>query len=134
MLQEIYPSWNAFCTENRYFYPVKESCKDVTAFDIRRVYPTKQDTVKAVYEALCSNPKVLRVILFGSSITEKCTSTSDLDICIETSANCTANEKGLISDAVHVAANQNCDIIWLDDITSKERLYTEIRKGLTLYE
>lgn len=51
------------------------------------IYPTQQRKVKMFLDYLSSNPNVISITIFGSSVTSRCTNESDLDVYVELKEN-----------------------------------------------
>ena len=127
-------NWDEYCDKNRFYYPIKTSCEDVTAFDISRVYPLQQDNVKAAYNAIKDFDCIKRVVVFGSSITMKCTEHSDLDLCIELKNPGNVEDMCKVGAAIRDAVDCNVDILWRESLTIESPVLFTIRKGLIIYE
>lgn len=99
--------------------------------DMSRIYPTKQREVKAVIDRFRNDIRLHSIRLFGSSITMSCHKDSDLDFAIEL---ITPSEtiKNDISEQIQICCDWNADILWLDRVTSTDRIYEDIMKGLVI--
>lgn len=104
---------------------------DVPGVEIERVFPTQQQAVKQINEALCNDSRVNKIILFGSSVNMRCTIHSDLDVLIF--MNDLSNEAKLdVSEKLQNACNWNADILWADRIDDTERIMQEARLGVRI--
>ena len=114
--------------ENIVHFPV--IVKD-TYVDMSRIYPTKQQMVGKVLSELRMDNRVTSLRLFGSSITMACNKDSDLDFAIGLN-DLSTKAKNEVSEKVQLACDWSADIIWADRISSSDRIYTDIMKGLIL--
>lgn len=87
-----------------------------------KIYPIQQSKVKEIISGLSKDKHINKIIIFGSSITDRCHIGSDVDIYYETDNNYEIN---LICDFdIDVWNNKNVD----------ERLKKEIdKKGVVVY-
>lgn len=99
--------------------------------DMSRIYPTKQRDVKKVIDELRGDIRLNSLRLFGSSISMACNRDSDIDFAV--GINDLTNEaRNDISEKIQLACDWNADIIWMDHITPKDRIYGDIMKGVVL--
>lgn len=56
--------------------------------NIQYIHPLKQKIIADIVEKAKNCPEIKRLIVFGSSITNKCDFQSDLDICIDWNIDC----------------------------------------------
>ena len=97
------------------------------------IYPTKQETVAKIHDALTPRDEVLSVMLFGSSISMRCTYDSDTDLAIRlTNTYNTVNTRDEISEIVQEICNWKADILWYDRISPNDRIYHDICKGVQI--
>lgn len=99
--------------------------------DMSRIYPTKQRNIKNVLSALRTDDRINRLTLFGSSITMACNKDSDIDLAVDLKEYSTTVRND-ISEKIQLACNWNADIIWMDHLSSDDRIYKDIMKGLVL--
>lgn len=99
--------------------------------DMSRIYPTKQRVIKDMVEQLRGDIRLKSLVLFGSSITIRCNKDSDIDLAIGLKE-CTEKVKNEISERVQLACDWGADILWMDRLSSEDRVYQDIMKGLTL--
>lgn len=109
-------------------FPIVESDELV---DMSRIYPTKQAFVKRVLIQLRSDKRIKSLRLFGSSITMACHKDSDIDFAIDLSDK-TSESRNAISEKIQVACEWGADIIWMDHLTSEDKIYKDIMKGMVL--
>ena len=113
-----------------YSFPVIIPCKGVK---MEYIYPTKQRLVASIHDALTPRPEISAVMLFGSSITMRCTSTSDTDLSIRLyDEYTTSGIRDEISEIVQNLCDWNADIIWFDRINPNDRVYHDICKGVQI--
>lgn len=114
-------------TMNRFPKVVLSDCHN-----LRRIYPLKQKQVAQIYDKVKDNSIVRRAIIFGSSVTGRCHTGSDLDICIDAD----------VSDGMKVyelqrqigeICNWNCDILMYSNLGSRMKNTVE-REGVVIYE
>jgi predicted nucleotidyltransferase len=63
--------------------------------NVNRIHPIKQNIVKDIVAQAKNDPKVRRIIIFGSSTRYDCDITSDLDVCIDWKDDC-YDENGIL--------------------------------------
>ena len=99
-------------------------CIDEPFMNCERIYPIQQRKVKALLDDVTRDPSVKKVVVFGSSVTERCHQGSDVDLYIE------LDEAGNPVTEVYdfpfdVWTNQTVDDQLLKEIASK---------GVVVYE
>lgn len=99
--------------------------------DMSRIYPTKQRIIKNILSTLRSDDRINRLMLFGSSITMACNKDSDIDLAVDLKE-LTTSARNDISEKIQLACDWNADIIWMDHLSSDDRIYKDIMKGLVL--
>ena len=89
------------------------------------IYPIQQKKVSQIIEYLKTNEYVNKVIIFGSSVTERCTINSDVDIYVELTKNINIFKNKYFNFVYDLWTNFQVD----------ENLYKEIKeKGVVVYE
>jgi predicted nucleotidyltransferase len=68
---------------------------DTSFRNVNRIHPIKQNMVKDIVAEAKNDPKVKRIIIFGSSTRYDCDITSDLDVCIDWKDDC-YDENGIL--------------------------------------
>ena len=100
--------------------------------NINRVYPLKQKQVAEIYLRARNFDIIRKIIVFGSSVTPKCTIRSDLDLCVDAD----------VSDGMKVYEMQkvfgevcdwNCDIVMYSNMGNSLR-DTVQKEGVVIYE
>lgn len=127
MIRKLLPQATARATDReRFAIPKRDRWKVCIARpfpNCERIYPIQQRKVRALLDDLERNPKVQRVVIFGSSITERCHQGSDVDVYIET-------EDG----SVPVFRSHDFAFDLWTNATTDARLKAEIeRTGVTVY-
>lgn len=89
-----------------------------------RIFPTQQKDVCEIIKRYSADSNVKKLIVFGSSITSACNPWSDIDIYVEMEENKNLPPSGVREVAVDVWTNFTVD----------KHLYSEIKKGVTVYE
>jgi predicted nucleotidyltransferase len=90
-----------------------------------KIHPLQQKKVQQLYDELLKNETVQEITIFGSSVTERCHSGSDVDIYVTLEK----NEKNLITVYMPFLFD-----LWTN-YTVDERLLSEIKKtGVKIYE
>lgn len=126
-----YMLWEERCRLVKYVYPIVKGCEGMP-FEMSRVYPLKQRGVKTIYETLKDNPFIKGVTIFGSSISQKCTYESDIDVALSVTENCTDRDKIRIVNTIQEKLDWQCDILWADKISDLNDIYYEIKEGLQI--
>lgn len=105
----------------------------VPSVEIERVHPLQQESVCRIYRELHGDPRVVAVVLFGSSVNLRCTLRSDLDLAVRLNEEFVNREtKNEISERIQEACNWNADILWYDRIREGSRIYCNILKGVQI--
>lgn len=99
-------------------------CIDNPFMNTNKIYPIQQKKVKKLIDDISTNNKINKIIIFGSSVTDKCHIGSDIDIYVDT-------------DSKNVKMNELYDFeydLWTNHSVD-ERLKKEINsKGVIVYE
>ena len=104
-------------------FPVKEGISYPNA---NRVHPLMQERVERILLAARSEGNLKRLVLYGSSLEFRCSSTSDIDLYAES----VDPEKPLA-----FIPDLDCEVDLVTNLSRDSRLYREIdRTGLVLYE
>ena len=94
--------------------------------NINKIFPTQQEAVAEMIEVCKKIPNIRKIIIFGSSVTPRCTPESDIDIYFETAKE--MNKWPSIGSHTVVFDK------W-DNFTVDKNLYDEIMKtGVLVYE
>ena len=104
-----------------------------TIVPVQFIYPTKQKTAIEINNKLSDMSDVVSVMLFGSSVSMRCTSSSDTDLSIRLLPEKTdVATKNVVSEIVQDICNYDADIIWFDKLTYGSKLYNNIMKGVQI--
>lgn len=93
----------------------------------------KINQVEKCIEAVKNYPKIKRLIIFGSSVTDKCDEESDLDICFDVTGSTKGVEMYHLLKDIGKACDYNYD--YLTYSKTNGRIKKEIdEKGVVVYE
>lgn len=110
-------------TEDMWDFPVMEG---VSFRDANRVHPLMQGRVEKLLHALAKDSNIRRVVLFGSSLEFRCSSSSDIDLYIE---------KYDPEKKLQYFPELDCEVDIVTNLSPDHRLYREIeRTGFVLFE
>lgn len=99
----------------------------------QNIYPLKQRVAVSIHDEFKNDPRINNIILFGSSVSMRCTKDSDTDLSIRLMPEYTGNDtKNEISERIQEICNWNADIIWFDRISPNERIFHNILKGVQI--
>lgn len=109
-------------------FPIIEADERI---DMSRIYPTQQASVKKIIMELRNDNRVECLRLFGSSISLACHKESDIDLAVGliSPSNSARNE---VSEKIQIACNWKADILWMDRLTSFDRVFLDIMNGVVL--
>ena len=115
---------------NYYIFPVLTP-KD--GIHMEYIYPTKQKLVAKLHDILSPLNEITSVVLFGSSITMKCTYDSDTDLAVRLNDNFnTHNTRNRVSEIIQETCDWKADILWYDSLSTDDRIYRDICKGVQI--
>ena len=98
----------------------------------KRVFPTKRDAVRTAVRIAESDPRIKRLFIFGSAVTDRCGASSDLDISLDV-PDVDEDTFGRIARAFWLGIEGEVDIVRWNSIRSAS-LKREIEsKGVELY-
>lgn len=105
----------------------------VYAENLKKINPLKLQQVMACIEVAKKHPKIRKMIIFGSSVTNDCREDSDVDICLEINGSTRGREMfDLVADLC-VACDHNCDILKYHKLNDKFKAEID-KKGVIIYE
>lgn len=87
MMEKLQPSKKT-PDANRFYIPEKRQwkvCIDAPFENCERIYPIQQRKVRELLDDVVQTSAVKRVVIFGSSVTQRCHQGSDVDVYIEMS-------------------------------------------------
>ena len=94
--------------------------------NVEHIHPLQQWKVAELIDDFKENPNILKLIIFGSSVTEACHAGSDVDFYVELLEDKKVMRKGIFHDFLYDQ--------WTN-FTTGEKLMDEIRKkGVVVYE
>lgn len=99
-------------------------CIDHPFQNCSRIYPIQQQKVSRIVEHLRKNINVKRIIVFGSSVTERCHIDSDVDIYVELN---------YLEHLTFPAFDFVYDL-WTNDTVDERMLEEIMKKGVVVYE
>jgi predicted nucleotidyltransferase len=122
-------SYRRFCDNHIFLFPIIVNTDFV---NINRIFPSKQKIVKSIYDNSDLHNLCKQIIVFGSSITLRCTMYSDLDLAVEllNDNNESRNKATLILSKL--LRGSRYDLIWIDEDIYNERVYEYIQKGVKI--
>lgn len=109
-------------------FPIIPNIKNINI--AKYIYPLKQRQVDNIINNIPDS--VQKVVVFGSSHTWHCNIDSDIDIAVSVHGNPT--DKALVRTIISKQCNDECDVVFLDEIQENERIIGEIKKGVVIYE
>lgn len=113
-----------------YKFPIVADSKKI---DMSRIHPLKQKLVVKLNESLTSEENIASIMLFGSSITMRCTYESDIDLAVRLKQESVSEKiKNDISEKIQNISDWNADILWFDRLTKGDRIYHDICKGVQI--
>ncbi len=104
--------------------------------NLNKVNPTKLNSVIKGMDFIENENKkehvIDKVILFGSSIRDDCTSNSDIDLCLVTNFSCKNMTFFNIFGKLPLIMDENCDILVYSKL--KGSIKASVDKGVVIYE
>lgn len=101
--------------------------------DMSRVYPIMQPFVIRIFDTVKTDRRVSSIVLFGSSVTQRCHKGSDLDLAVRLRPDSLMTEtKNEVSLKLQESTDWNADILWFDRLSPEDRIYPEILKGVQI--
>ena len=99
---------------------------------LKYIFPSKQKAVQKAIELAMNDSRIKRIIIFGSAITMKCGSGSDLDIALDI-PDMDFDGFTKIARPFFTEIPSEVDVIHYNDIRS-ELLKNEVNKGVCVYD
>lgn len=101
--------------------------------NLEKVSGIKRKQVMECVDIVSKYPIIKKMIIFGSSVSDRCTEQSDVDICFDIDGSTRGIELYSLSRDVRKACEYKCDILTYGKL--KGRVKDEIdSKGVTVYE
>lgn len=101
--------------------------------NIEKINPIKRDQVVSCIRIAQRSPKVVKMIIFGSSVREDCSPASDVDICLVINGTTKCMEMYELARDINYACDYNCDILKYHKLNDKFKKEIE-SKGVVVYE
>ncbi len=101
--------------------------------NLERVSSTKRDQILSCIRVAEQCGKVARMIVFGSSVTDHCAESSDVDLCIEVNGSSRGREMYELTRDLSWACNHHCDILKYNKLSPEFKREID-RKGVVVYE
>ncbi len=98
---------------------------------LKYIFPSKQKAVQKAIELAMSDIRIERLIIFGSAVTMKCGSGSDVDIALDV-PNIDFDEFAKLARPFFTEIPSEVDVIHYNEIRS-EMLKNEVDKGVCVY-
>lgn len=93
-------------------------CIDKPFLNINKIYPIQQRKVRQLIDDISANNNINRIIIFGSSVNDRCRIGSDVDVYVETDS-----ENIILNDTYDFAydlfTNQSVDDKFKNEIINK---------------
>ncbi len=101
--------------------------------NIDKINDLKQRQVLSCVDIIQAYPNVRRMIIFGSSVSDRCTEQSDVDICFDIEGTTKGVNMYTMARDIRRACDHKCDILTYGKL--KGRVKDEIdQKGVVVYE
>ena len=113
--------------------------KNPVAINLEFIHPLKQELVNVIVGRAIEDINVKKLIVFGSSITNKCSPFSDLDICIDWKIRSHDDDGVYVLETnafmkfISLKSNGNVDILSYDDIENQS-IKEAVDGGIVVYE
>ena len=101
--------------------------------NLEKINPIKRDQVVSCIKIAQRNPKIAKMIIFGSSVREDCSPDSDIDICLVINGTTRCIEMYEIARDINYACDYNCDILKYHKLSNKFKQEIE-RTGVVVYK
>ena len=109
------------------------------AVNLEYIHPLNQELVNKIAERASEDSNVKRIIIFGSSITNRCNPFSDLDLCIDWRMRSHDDDGVFVPETnafmkfIAIETKGNVDILAYDDIENP-LMRKSIDEGVVVYE
>ena len=105
----------------------------MSVMNMDKVNISKRKQVSSCVEIVKTLPRIKRMIIFGSGVTDHCSVDSDLDICLDIEGSTKGMDLFEIAKNISKACDYNCDMLTYGKL--KGRIKDEIdAKGVVVYE
>ncbi len=99
---------------------------------LARIFPSKQADVYRLIQYVSENSCIDNVIIFGSSVTWRCSVSSDIDIAV--GADISEDDFVTLSGLMRNVIDSECDILHLNSIKNEMLLNEIYTKGVVVYD
>ena len=107
--------------------------KNMAIMNIDKVNDKKRAQVSMCVDIVKTMPRIKRMIIFGSGVTDNCSEDSDLDICLDIEGSTKGMDLFEVSKNISKACNYNCDMLTYGKLQG--RIKEEVdQKGVVVYE
>lgn len=116
-------------------FPIAFELKDTFKYPdiLVHIFPTMQKDVRAILDYLSTDERIVKCIVFGSSLTLNCGVFSDIDLGISLIPGSTEADFDKASSRIRGLCSNNVDVLWIDH-TKNPLLEQNIQKGFVIYE
>ena len=105
----------------------------MAVMNMDRVNILKREQVSSCVEIVKTLPRIKRMIIFGSGVTNYCSEDSDLDIRLDIEGSTRGMDMFEVSKNISKACDYNCDMLTYGKL--KGRIKDEVdEKGVVVYE
>lgn len=105
----------------------------MAVMNIDKINDFKRAQVMMCVDIVKTLPRIKRMIIFGSGVSDSCTEDSDLDICLDIEGSTIGVDLFEISKNISKACDYNCDMLTYGKL--KGKIKDEIdSKGVVVYE
>ncbi|MBR1633989.1 MAG: nucleotidyltransferase domain-containing protein [Lachnospiraceae bacterium] len=105
----------------------------MAVMNIDKVNGIKRDQVSSCIEIVKTLPRIKRMIIFGSSVTDYCRKDSDIDICLDIEGSTKGMDLFEVSSNISKACDYNCDMLTYGKLHGKIKEEIDT-KGVVVYE
>ena len=105
----------------------------MAVMNIDKINYIKRAQVTMCVDIVKTLPRIKRMIIFGSGVTDHCYEDSDLDICLDIEGSTRGMDLFEVSKNISKACDYNCDMLTYGKLSGK--IKDEIdNKGVVVYE
>ena len=105
----------------------------MAVMNIDKVNHIKRDQVSSCIEIVKTLPRIKRMIIFGSSVTDYCSKDSDIDICLDIEGSTKGMDLFEVSKNISKVCGYNCDMLTYGKLQGKIKEEVDT-KGVVVYE
>ena len=104
-----------------------------TSHNLKKIHRLKRKQVESCIDIAKRHPEVQRMIVFGSAVTDDCSETSDVDICLDIKGITRGRKFYELSRDLSWACDHNCDILTYTKLNNSFKEEVN-KKGVVVYE